>query len=71
MAAYMLATNPDAQEKLHQEIVTLLEKLAQEAEPEGPKDPIGLVTVDSLPRFEYLNGVISETLRIHSPAVFT
>src|SRR5699024_5896503 len=71
MASYLLALNPEAQAKLHTEIVTIMGKLAEEAGPDGPKDPVELVTIDSLARFEYLSGVISETLRIYSPATFT
>uniref|UniRef100_A0A8D2J2D8 unspecific monooxygenase n=1 Tax=Varanus komodoensis TaxID=61221 RepID=A0A8D2J2D8_VARKO len=49
--AYMLATHPDAQKKLQDEIDTILPKKAQ-------------VTQDSLMQMEYLDMVVNETLRM-------
>ena len=66
--------NPATQEKLHQEINSVISKMAAEAraaDPAASIDPIDLVTVESLNRFEYLNACLNESLRIYSPATFT
>jgi len=70
LASYLLALNPECQEKLHQEIEEVIEKLSSEPGNEA-KDPVELVTYENLSRFEYLNGVISETLRLYAPAQMT
>ena len=55
-AAYELALNPSIQERLYEEIRTAI-------------DSIGDIDYDLLSRLEYLDAVISETLRLDSPAV--
>lgn len=65
---YFLATNPDKQAKLLEEIEVVLKELQEET---GETDPFKLVTFEALPRFAYLNAVISETLRIQPPATST
>ncbi|KAJ6218346.1 hypothetical protein RDWZM_009503 [Blomia tropicalis] len=70
MASYLLATNPDKQEKLYKEALSVLGKLSEEAGPDGSKDPVDLITLESLSRFEYLAAVVNETLRLYSPATF-
>lgn len=67
MASYLLAVHPETQEKLYQEIISVFAKLSAEAGPDGPVSPIELVTNETLSRFDYLNGVLSETLRIYAP----
>src|SRR5690348_1488821 len=68
MACYYLAVNQDKQQKLHEEIITVLEKLKADQQKEDPNsgldDPYRLVTIDSLSQFEYLSAVINETLRL-------
>lgn len=68
MATYLIATHPKIQERLSGEIKSTFRKLAKE----NPTviDPIQLVTFESLSRFEYLNAIVSETLRLHAPAPF-
>ena len=68
LATYLLALHPEEQDKLYQEIVTISDKLMSE---NPGKDLIDLITLDSLNRFEYLNGVICETLRLYAPATAT
>lgn len=70
VCSYLLALNPDKQEKLHEEIVNMLETLKQESQ-NGETDPFKLVTYDSLSRFEYLNAVVNETLRLSPAATAT
>ena len=69
MATYLLATNPEIQDRLHYEIDHQLTKLREESNSDET-DPVKLVTFESLNRFEYLNAVISETLRLNAPAPF-
>ncbi|XP_038065745.1 cytochrome P450 3A24-like isoform X2 [Patiria miniata] len=57
LTAYLLAMNQDIQEKLHAEIDNLA--------PTG--DSLGY---DVIPKMEYLDMVISESLRLYPPAVF-
>ena len=54
--AYELALNPSIQERLHEEITTAIENN-------------GDIDYDLLFRLPYLDAVISETLRLHSPAI--
>jgi len=70
MLSYQLALCPDVQEHLYQEIQQVLEKLAQESETQE-KDPVRLITIESLNRFEYLTAVVKETLRLYAPLLFT
>jgi len=70
MTFYLLAVHPEIQEKLHNEIVDMVEVLTKEASPYRSTDPIELITLESLSRFEYLNAVISEALRLYAPATF-
>lgn len=53
---YELATNPDIQEKLYQEIKSVVNS--------GQK-----LDYNNVMKLEYLDAVISETLRLHSPAL--
>lgn len=69
IATFLIATHPKVQEKLVQEIHLQLEKLKKESE-NSVIDPIKLVTLESLTRFEYLNAVVSETLRLYTPTPF-
>lgn len=80
IATFLVATHPQVQEKLAREIDTQLEKLTR-SEPEyesGSKsrseglitDPLQRVTLEALSRFEYLNAVVSETLRLYTPTPF-
>ncbi|XP_018576919.1 probable cytochrome P450 6a14 isoform X2 [Anoplophora glabripennis] len=55
-ALFELATNPDMQERLRDEINEVLARHE------------GKVTYDSLSEMKYLGQVIDETLRVHSPA---
>ncbi|XP_054161002.1 uncharacterized protein LOC128959081 [Oppia nitens] len=55
-ATYELALNPDIQEKLYDEVITAI-------------DAKGDIDYDLLSRLPYLDAVISETLRLHPPAV--
>ena len=64
-----MAANPEAQEKVYQEINSVIQKLSLEAGPDGPKDPIELVTLESLSRFEYLNGAVNERFVLQSKVV--
>ena len=70
MVCCYLAVNQDKQEKVRQEITTVLEKLKadqQNGNANSDKildDPYRLVTMDSLSQFEYLSAVINETLRL-------
>lgn len=57
-ATYELALNPDVQDKLCNEINAAIQ-------------PTGKLDYDILCRLPYLDAVISETLRMHSPAVKT
>ena len=70
MATYLIATHLEVQQKLHYELDTQLKKLREESTTDE-SDPVKLVTFETLNRFEYLNAVISETLRLHAPAPFT
>ena len=67
LASYFLALNPEIQERLHEEAVTVIEKLRSESTIQL-YDPMKLVTFESLPQFEYLSAVINETLRCFPPA---
>lgn len=69
IATFLIATHPEVQEKLANEIDLQLEKLKKESE-SSVTDPIELVTLESLTRFEYLNAVVSETLRLYTPTPF-
>lgn len=64
MTCYNLATHPEMQDQLYTEIKQVIAKLSSEMNTE---DPFDLVTLDTLSRFEYLNAVVNETLRIHPP----
>ena len=55
-AAYELALNPSIQQRLYEEIKTAI-------------DSKGDIDYDLLSRLEFLDAVISETLRLDSPAV--
>ncbi|GIX78376.1 cytochrome P450 3A12 [Caerostris extrusa] len=54
--SYLLALNPDIQEKLHQELVDTLEKTN------------GELTYEALQGMKYLDNIISETMRLYPPA---
>ena len=64
MVCYFLAKYPSVQNKLHKEVMDQIELLIKENE---ETDPIKLVTFDSLSKFEYLNAVINEVLRLSPP----
>lgn len=64
-ACFYLAKYPELQKKLYQEIVTKIEELQTES---TETNLIKLITFDSMARFEYLNAVINETLRLMTPA---
>lgn len=69
MTLYSLALHPQVQERLHLEIESTISKLVSESlEPED--DPYKLVTLDTLPRFEYLTAVFHESLRLYPPGSF-
>ena len=55
-ATYELALNPDVQQRLYEEVLTAV-------------DSKGDIDYDTLSRLPYLDAVISETLRIHSPVM--
>ena len=57
-ATYELALNPDIQQRLYEEVI-------------GAIDSNGDIDYDLLSRLPYLDAVISETLRYHSPVVRT
>lgn len=63
-ACHLLATNTEKQEKLFEEITTVLDELRNECD-DTEIDPIQLVTFDALNRFKYLDAVVKETLRIY------
>ena len=65
-ACYLLALNPDKQEKLYEEIIKVIEELKNESE-DNETDPLKLVSFDSLHRFKYLDAVINEALRLLGP----
>ena len=67
MTCYNLALHPEIQDKLYHEIEDVLKKLATETNTE---DPFELVTLETLSRFEYLNAVIDEAMRIHPPSLY-
>lgn len=69
MILYCLALNPQVQERLHREIEETISKLASESA-ESEDDPFKLVTLDTLPRFEYLTAVFHESLRLYPPGSF-
>ncbi|GFX11724.1 cytochrome P450 3A21 [Trichonephila clavipes] len=56
-ASYLLALNPECQEKLHDEIV------------EAVNNANGVLTYEAVQNMKYLDNVISETLRLLPPAV--
>ncbi|GFQ99655.1 cytochrome P450 3A4 [Trichonephila clavata] len=56
-ASYLLALNPECQEKLHNEIV------------EAVNNSNGVLTYEAIQNMKYLDNVISETLRLLPPAV--
>ena len=64
-SCYYLANNPEKQNILYQEIVSEIQKLKEES---NETDICKLVTFESLSRFEYLNAVIKESLRLTPPA---
>lgn len=69
VTAFHLAQNPAIQERLYEETVAVIEKLKAES-PDEP-DIYKLITYEAIQtRFEYLNAVINETLRIDSPGIF-
>ncbi len=70
LAVYSLALNPDVQEKLYDEIQSVLKKLESEPENEG-KSTLEMISHEVLSRFEYLNAVVNETLRLYAPAQAT
>ena len=55
-ASYELALNPEVQERLYEEVMTAV-------------DSKGDIDYDDLAKLPYLDAVISETLRIHSPVM--
>ncbi|RLU15507.1 hypothetical protein DMN91_012501 [Ooceraea biroi] len=56
--AYAIATNPDVQKKLQEEIDQVV------------KESNGEVTYETINRLEYLNAVINEGLRLYPPVAF-
>ncbi|XP_017460630.1 PREDICTED: cytochrome P450 3A2-like [Rhagoletis zephyria] len=70
MAAYLLALHPQAQEKLHEEIISVTAQLAAER-PQMAANVVELITFEDLPRFAYLSAVVDETLRLYAPATAT
>lgn len=69
LAAYLLALNPEVQEKLHQEIISGLEKLRRQSSIQPDQSDTELITLEALNQFDYLAAVISETLRLYPPAI--
>jgi len=57
--AYELAVNPDVQETLREEV----DRVAAECK--------GKITYEALLGMKYLDNVVSEALRLHSPGIFT
>ncbi len=70
LAAYLLALHPQAQEKLHEEIISVTAQLAAER-PQMAANVVELITFEDLPRFAYLSAVVDETLRLYAPATAT
>lgn len=68
LASYMLALYPEEQEKLYEEIITVTERLKHENPEQELTD---LINTETLSRFEYMNGVVCETLRLYAPATMT
>ena len=68
-ACYSLATNPEKQDQFAKEI----ENCLTEWDKENPEtnDPYQLASFENLNHFEYLTGVINETLRLYAPLGFT
>lgn len=64
-AFHLLATNPKEQNKLYEDILKVLDELCKET---LERDPFELVTYDTVNRFEYLDAVVNETLRLYPPA---
>lgn len=61
-ATYLLASNPDKQEKLYESIIETLKKLAKERD-DGCDNPYELITFESLNNFEYFNAAFNESMR--------
>lgn len=66
IACYLLALNPECQERLSDEIQTIMSELMVKT-----SDPYEAISMESLSRFEYLGAVLDETLRLYPPAPFT
>ncbi|XP_027196234.2 cytochrome P450 3A56-like [Dermatophagoides pteronyssinus] len=67
MALYNLALNPDKQQLAYQEV----ERILQQQQLDDDKDPLESLVLDSFgTKFEYINGIVNETLRMTPPATF-
>src|SRR5690625_4706513 len=68
---YLLATHPEQQELLYQEIMDKLSMFAdQQEDGQQSDDPLRSVTFDRLAQFEYLTAVVKESQRIYPPSVY-
>lgn len=67
---YMLASNPEKQEKLYDDIKETLKQLSKESN-NNEKDAFQLITFDTLNRFQYLTAFINETMRFMTLATAT
>ena len=72
MVAYLLAQNPEVQKRLYTEVVTMIEKLAEQQETEiETKNIFTFFSYDAVnSKFPLLNAVIAETQRLYPPAIF-
>lgn len=68
LTCYYLATNPEKQQRLYEEIARTMAKLAAD-HPEA--DPYELISYESMSKLEYLAAVVNETLRLCPPATLT
>lgn len=73
LTLHHLAMHPDIQDKVYQEIMETLPTLEDDTslDENANHDPIERVNLDNLAKFKYLSCVVDETLRLHTPGLFT